>query len=275
MNKILSFAKTNLKNASHLTTMEYFQQRLATLPSQTGKDEEAQMRARFTEAVAKEAADFKQVTKSELTQQIAEADARRDKAYQTIKTIVHAFLDAPVSEQQALAATAFYGVLVNYKLDTRAQLDEETGVLNNIIEDIDKLAQAVTMEQLGLGEAYRELRESNALVTKLLLQRDADRAPLQTGVMRADRAQLDQAYDALVEWFNACALIQPNNTLLSFISVWNSTVNRIRIQILQQSASTSGVEFDPNEENEGGDDAETPTPTPTPQPGEDEDLSKE
>lgn len=269
MVKISTITKSRLKLATYLKVMERFGTRLSKLT--IAHADHTKYREAFTVALAKMQGDWKKQTASELTAKIAEADARRDRAYQTIKTVAGALANGAGSEAQTETAAAIVQVLNLYKLNTGAQLDQESGVMDNIIVDIEKSGILAKLPSLGLDKAFAEMKAATQLVDQLLDERDDERAPIQTGVMKADRAQTDAAYDAMVEYLNALLLLQPTAALEAFAAAWNAVLNRIRVQVLSQSPTTDGtVDIDIDEEENTD-----PSPTPTPQPDEDDDLSQE
>ena len=72
--------------------------------------------------------------KSLLTDDIAEADAKRDSLYSGYKKAVQGFLNLPV-EAMAQAAKVLNQHLKDYGIDPKMQLDRETGMLINFIAD--------------------------------------------------------------------------------------------------------------------------------------------
>ena len=121
-------------------------------------------------------------------------------------------------------------------------MDQESGVLDNVIHDID--LASLDMASLGLHTAYGELKNANALVDELLDLRDNERAGYQVGQMKAARAATDAAYDATIDYINALLLLQPTDALTNFAEEWNSVLNRVRVQILGYTSNATQVDVE-------------------------------
>lgn len=109
--------------------------------------------------------------------------------------------------------------------------------------------------------------QGNKAVKELLLSRSIDRAPVQIGEMKDNRAATDQAYEDMVMLIDSMMFLYPTADLVRFVEVWNDVANRIRVQVLRASSAGGTVDVDLDAEIEPG--------TPDPQPDEDENLSQE
>lgn len=264
--KISSIQKSRLKTASHIKTMQRMVQRASELtPADMSNHAGAQEAlALLKTAVEKEERDYKKEQGSELSAQIAEADAQRDRAYMTIKQVAELFAKGCGSAEQIEGAKKLMSIISKYKLEVKTQMDEESGIIDQIVADVRALADSTALlNSLGLGTAFLQLTSSNEYVDELLDQRDDERAPQEKGLTKADRQQTDAAYDLWVDYVNALLLLHPNQTLIDFAQAWNAVLNRIRTQVLKQSVSSSDSTVDVDLDSE------------TPQPDEDEDLSKD
>ena len=141
--------------------------------------------------------------------------------------------------------------MTDYKIDTRAQLDRQTGMMTNFIADLETRF-ATQVELLGLGTFVTNMKEANDEVRALLKERDTANASKETGAMKAARQATDDAYRAAIEKVNAHALIDGAADYQAFIDGMNAQIARYKREVLGQPTSPS-----------------TPTPeTPDPTPDE-------
>lgn len=246
--KIINFSKTKLRVPAHIKVMERFNTRLKDVRFDHGMA--ATLLAQFDAALLKETDDYKRQQGSDLTKQITEADNKRDRAWGTICTVSRTFGSVGTLNQQ-IAAASLMRIINTYKIDVNTQMDVESGLLDQAISDIEK--SQIDLDALSLSAVFADLKESTRDLDALLDKRDNERADNVTGVMKADRLVTDAAYDALVDFINAMSLLFPTEALQTFVSQWNSVVNRVRQNILHDAPlSTDGkvdVDFDSEEED--------------------------
>lgn len=269
MLQIISFQKPRLKVASHLKVIGRFVNRLNEVA--VSFDGFASVFGKLKAALDREDADYKKATGSDLTQTIQDADIRRDRAYGVISTIARSMAQGYGTEAQTKAATALVRILTTYKVDAAAQYDQESGMLEQLMQEIDKAHIDLTC--LGLDKVYAELKAAQVEVDKLLDDRDKERAGQTTGDLKTDRVATDAAYDEVVMVINALLVIHPTDALKTFAAEWNATVNRVRQQILKTSAADGGADVDIIDMPADGDQTQGgQTPTPPAQGGGDNDF---
>ena len=257
--KILTINKTRLRHASHIKIMERFLNRLAALTIE--HEAHTEYRKAFTDAFDKEAGLYRQQTSSEYTAKIQDADVRRDRAWTNIVKVAQS-MAVVGNEDQRKTAQRILDINALYKVSTTAQMDQESGVLDNVIHDID--LASLDMASLGLHTAYGELKNANALVDELLDLRDNERAGYQVGQMKAARAATDAAYDAVIDYINALLLLQPTDALTNFAEEWNSVLNRVRVQILGYTSNATQVDVEiPDTPSTDGGSGGVPTTPPS------------
>ncbi|MDE7391694.1 MAG: hypothetical protein K2M90_04415, partial [Treponemataceae bacterium] len=107
--------------------------------------------------------------KSLTTDKIADADRLRDQLYAGYKKAVAGYVNFPV-ESMADAAKVLNQHVKDYKIDPKAQLDKETGLLVNFIQDLEgKFAEQV--KALSLTAFVEKLKAANEEVRTLAGQR--------------------------------------------------------------------------------------------------------
>lgn len=253
--KILNFSKTQLRVATHLTVMGYFADRIKQLSVSHAKW--TALRDAFLTALAKEDGDYKQQTGSDLTARITEADNKRDRAWGSIATVAAMFGRGVGSEAQTAMAEKLQRVVSTYNINVAAQLDQETGMLNQAISDLEK--KQIDFALFGIQTVFDELKAANAEVARLLNERDEERSNNVAGLVKADRLVTDAAYDAVIAHLNAHLELNPTSELETLARVWNSTLNRIRVQILGTASQSSDGTVDIDVEEPSDTDPEQPT----------------
>ena len=116
-------------------------------------------------AMEQEDEDLKISQKSMLTDDIATADAERDGLYSGYKKAVNGFRNLPV-ENMAKAAKVLTQHIKDYAIDPKMQLDKETGLLMNFIDDLEKKYSS-EVQTLSLGAFVTALKVANEKVRTL------------------------------------------------------------------------------------------------------------
>ncbi len=201
-------------------------------------------------ALAAEDESLKLTRKNLLTDDIAQADTERDALLMSYKKAVQSYLNLPV-EEMAKAAKILNQHLKDYDIDPRTQLDKETGLLINLIDDLEgKYASYVAT--LSLTPFVSALKEANERVRTLTLKRTDERTGQVTGALKTARKGSDNAYRALVKMVNALALIEGEASYAPFIDYVNTEIAHYKQEVLGQRPAS------PAPENPDGGDSENP-----------------
>ena len=249
--KIDSIYLGKMPNGAHFIYMEMTIERIEE--DETVKAKIAAELAALKSAFQVEDDCLKISQKNALTDRIDSADTRRDGYYSGYKGTVKGFLKLPAGEMLD-AAQDLDQHMTDYKIDTRAQLDRQTGMMTNFIADLETRF-ATQVELLGLGTFVTNMKEANDEVRALLKERDTANASKETGAMKAARQATDNAYRAAIEKVNAYALIEGPTDYQAFIDGMNAQIARYKREVLGQSSSQSAPA------------PETPDPTPD-EPGD-------
>lgn len=191
--------------------------------------------AELRKAVAAEDAVLKISTKSKLSDGIAEADASRDALYLGFKNVVKGFLLAPSAEVKQ-AAMDLNQLLVDYRIDPRAPMIKETGMMKNFLADLETKFKA-QVETLGLTVLVGQMRESNGRVDKLMVQRTEERKDVVTGQLKAARVVTDEAYRELVKMVNGLVYVEGEAGYLDFVKYVNAEILYYRREAMGQKGS--------------------------------------
>ena len=168
--------------------------------------------------------------KSLTTDKIAEADHLRDQLYAGYKKAVGGYANFPV-EDIADAAKVLQQHVKDYKIDVQAQLDKETGLLVNFIQDLEGKYKA-QVDALSLGAFVEKLKAANEEVRALTGQRTDERSAKTAGALKAARVASDEAYRMLILHVNAHALLEGEADYAAFIDYANTEIAHFKQEVL-------------------------------------------
>jgi len=182
--------------------------------------------------------------KSLSTDDIVEADRKRDELYTAYRKLVKGSLSSPL-EEQAEAAKILNQSIKDYGIDPKMQLDKEVGLVDNLLTDHEgKYAEQV--KTLGLTAYVTAMREANDKVNDLIVQRDKERSIQVAGALKAARAETDTAYKDLVKRVNALWIVEYDAAYDEFINYMNEAIDRYRKEVLaaKKKKTTDGGDDD-------------------------------
>ena len=248
MKEIQSFVPSHMNNGAHFTFVSNMAERAEkdVAVSEKCKAQVTVLRA----AIAAEDENLQISAKSLTTDKIAEADRLRDQLYVGYKKAVGGYANFPV-ESMAEAAKVLQQHIKDYKIDTQAQLDKETGLLVNFIQDLEgKFAEQV--KALSLGAFVEKLKAANEEVRSLTGQRTDERSAKTAGALKAARTASDEAYKMLVLHVNAHALLEGEDAYSSFIDYANTEIAHFKQEVLDGKKGKAKVDAGADD---SGDDA--------------------
>lgn len=220
-------------------------------------------------AVNKEDECLALTSKSFYTNKIVEGDQKRGMYYGGYRKAVKGFLIAPLPELSE-AAVILDQHMTDYGIEPQMQMDRETGLLINFIEDLEgKFAEYVAT--LGLTSFVTAIKDANEMVRTNKVERREERAGTVNGALKDARKASDDAYRMLVKYVNAINLLEGNADTQGFVDYVNTLIEEFKREVLGANAETPDASD--NEENttpdtnpDEGEDNPTPTPTPDPTP---------
>ncbi len=257
MKEIATISLERMNNGAHFL---YVSDILARAEADTTVNEKtAALIAALKAAVAQEDEDLKLSQKSLLTDEIAKADAERDSLYSGYKKAVQGFLNLPV-ESMAQAAKVLNQHLKDYGISPQMQLDRETGMLLNLITDLEGKFKA-EVETLSLTPFVTNLKAANERVRTLTASRTEERMAVPVGALKSSRKASDEAYRALVKMVNALALVEGETDYAPFIDYVNTEITHYKREVLgQRTATGSSTDKDDSGNTGGSDSGESPDP---------------
>ena len=253
MKQVAIFVRENMPNGSHYS----FDQSVIKRFKNDGKiSQKAQLRPLFSlyeQAFLVEEEKFKISQKSEFTDTLNELDTARDDAYMGFKGIVEGYAKVPDAEIQK-AAKAAGQLITDYRIDVRAQRDQESGLLSNFIADLEGKC-AVHVQALHLEEVVQVMKTANDNYIAVRENRTEERMLKEKNALENARKATDAAYRNFIAMVNALALVEGDADYADFIDYMNTLISEYKAEVLNQKPSSTT----PSQPETGGD---TPTDTP-------------
>ena len=227
-----------MKNAQHFEFIDAFLTVLggASLSS-------AKLTAMVTElqtAFAEEDRLYMIARASEIIAQRDEADRDRDDKYSRLHAIIRAWAGSGHATLDA-AATAVKKPFEMYKVKTAAQIDEESGQLDNLITDLSTSAMQQNLTSLGVMWLYEQMVSAHQLTKSLRLEQGAEESEKVTGALKAARLACDALYDKITYLIEAFTLTADDPAPYeAFIKLWNGTLKIYQDMLDRKSGTSSG-----------------------------------
>lgn len=212
---------------------------------------------------------------SVLSDQLADLDARRDKAYSglaaQIKNAQNHF-DAA----KATAAKEANLILRKYGVPNPLSYVEENGVIHNIIQDLETFdagndsggddggedilslsapasrATANRLALIGAREWLDHLKSVNNEFLALFAQRNIEQSATVTGASTATRTAVDAAYQAAVTRINALAEVNGEADYIDVINALNRLIDRQKAVLAARKTTNANAKK--KKEEAGGED---------------------
>ena len=196
------------------------------------KEKLTEVLARYKQAIGFEDEALKISQKSLNSDKIAEFDSKRDSLFIAIKNIVKAQLTVsdPAIHEAAIRVSQ---LIKDYNIKTRDQLDKETGLMLNLIHDLEnKCADEVT--KLGLSMFLTQLKESNFSVRNYTDSRNKELLEQPAYKLAEARKITDAAYQEVVKLINAHAAVEGDALYKNLITLQNQEIVHYKQQVLKQ-----------------------------------------
>lgn len=185
------------------------------------------------------------------------ADKRRDEAYVNGLNYLNAMVKS-VSAEVAEAAAAIRAVFDKFPDIRKANNNTESGILDNLIEEISALDKSV-LKQANFSPWFQELESAQKSFVEAVHERmDVDSGKT-GGDLKTAKAACDSAYKALVKRVNAIAEVETDNK--DFDPTFINHVNSFIESVKASKASKSAKKTDSTDEK-GLESTETGTTSP-------------
>ena len=196
-----------------------------------------------------------------LSKEIKAIDTERDKHYKALRKAITFFLNHPDAEL-VKAAQRLERLLKDYNIDPKMQLDRETGLLLNLISDLETKS-AADVTALSLTPVVQAMKQANDKLREVTRARANDRAVQIVGQLKQAQHASDEAYRTLIQKVNALAVVEGEADYADFISKMNEQVKHYKQEVLPKAKKKGdgkqpGDGGKPGEGKKPGDGGKTP-----------------
>lgn len=245
MGKFVKIDKKALTSGQHFSFVSAFDDLVSSLETDARKIIEAS--TVLHQARRKEDECLKLAQGSELTKQLRIKDLERDHNYGWLKRMVTIWIESGL-EPEATAAAGLQRLVKLYKIDTNAQLDEESGLMDNFISDVNSsLGLEAALETLNVKRFFQGMAQANATVKTLLAERGRESSEKVAGALKTARIESDTAYNTLCELFESYSLVADAPAPYeAIIKEWNATIERYKDMLKRKSTKDTPDEDTPD-----------------------------
>ena len=237
MSNFLRPNKSKLKNAQHFAFIEAFLTAIGLVHFAAAKI--TALVTALTEAFRDEDRWYMISRKSELIAQRDEADRQRDSLYGRLHQLVKAWAGSGIAPLDA-PATRVKKVFDLYKVRTSAQIDEETGQLDNLIADLSTEAMQADLTALGATELFTQMTAAQRQVKSIRLDEGTEQSEKVRGALVSARKECDRLYDELTYLIEAFSLTADDPAQYDgFIKQWNGTLKIYQDMLDRKSGASS------------------------------------
>ena len=236
--------KASLKNAQHYELIDAFITVLVAAGFSAAKIVAlvSQLRTVFSE----EDRWYMVARASEIIAQREAADKKRDNFYSRLFAIIRAWAGSGMAGLDA-AATAVIKPFNLYKVKTGAQIDEESGQLDNLITDLSTTEMQAHLSTLGVTWLYQQMVAAHQETKSYRLEQGQEEREKVSGALRKARQACDKVYDELTYLIEAFAKTADDPTPYeAFIRKWNGTLKIYQDMLDRKSGNSTGGTANPD-----------------------------
>ena len=198
-------------HAAHLSWMQRFQERVGTLiVTALGEDCPAMVTSQNTALVAAVQAEdvaYRTITRSPLSDQIAEADQVRDNTFVGLRTMVEALGRVGTAAQKE-AAPRVLQAMRDYQVNISEGYELESTHIAQLIQQLEVQPLADDCTTLAVTALVSQLKTENQQVQTLIAQRNEQQAGIDAQAMQRARQAADLVYVETVMVINAFAVVE-------------------------------------------------------------------
>ena len=198
-------------HAAHLSWMQRFQERVQTLiVTELGEDCPAMIVSQNTALVAAVQAEdeaYRTITRSPLSDQIAEADQVRDNTFVGLRTMVEALGRVGTAAQKE-AAPRVLQAMRDYQVNISEGYELESTHIAQLIQQLEVAPLADDCTTLAVTALVSQLKTENQQVQTLIAQRNEQQAGIDAQAMQRARQAADLVYVETVMVINAFAVVE-------------------------------------------------------------------
>ena len=190
---------------------------------------------------------------SDYTQKIADEDDRRDNLYRQLVNLLKMYSRFGYDTEKKEAADYLWNIVKKYNVDPAENYSEESGKLQQMIQELTTDAQAeLRTAKLGIENLITQLNTANEQVRTLMGYRNDERMQIEKAALATARENADQAYRDLILALNASAVMDDDaHRFDELISQVNELIKYYRMYVLPKAGKKDEEESGENANNGG------------------------
>jgi hypothetical protein len=200
---------------------------------------------------------YKKDTLSEITPQLAQLDAIRDRAILCLRQVCKGYVNYP-DEKLSAAGKKIVECIDKYGSKLyRLNYGAETAALNNLAIDLQTDAECIkALKALHMEALVQQMQATNLAFQDLFIERLEEYSEYEGKTTRELTQHTTEAYKTLVQYIEANALLAPSRKYTSLINLMNENIEHYN-QVAERRKSVGEVT---EEDTITGADAETDVP---------------
>jgi HAMP domain-containing protein len=191
---------------------------------------------------------LKKINKSSLTEKIQEADRLRDEIFAGMVEI-NKGMCRHFNKQTAEAAGRIKIVLDTYGNVAKKPLNEETSAIYNLLQDLRSNKYSADATASGITAWADELERLNQAFDQFMKERFDETAAKCDIVLKAARAELDNAYRIITERVDALIIVEGTETYEQFVKTLNAVIAKYNVKRGRSRNGGAEEEQEEGEEN--------------------------
>lgn len=256
--QIGNISKTSLSNAAHMNMNTEIYDRIITLTPVALKLEA--LTPLYKSTLDTEGDCVNRITKSATTSQLVSKDQERDNVIIFLNSQINSFQNCP-DEAMRQAAAILNAMFRAYDKIYNKAFSEETASIDGMLRDMENESRKTAAQTLNLTSYFTKLKTLNEEYKTLDASRtDEYSSRIKTDTLSARKAT-DKIWEQIAQKINALAVLEPTETILSFIDIVNQIFRKYKDLIAAKGGVSSPSKPTP---------APEPEPTPDPEPDPDD-----
>lgn len=233
-------------NLNALRNLEHFQVMSNVLSYLKEENLEELKLSAFAESFEKQLKVYDEVLVLErgnvLSLKLTDADKKRDDAYRALAGIVKTYTVFP-EEEKADAALKLLHVIGKYgKGIDRLPYLQESGVLANLLQDLELAENKALLSLLHLDEWLMKLKEACTEFDSLFLNRESDNPTKLSGQVKTARRGIQELFQNLANLIQAYEIVYGADAYTALSAKINEAVDYARTQAARRGSKGKGEE---------------------------------
>ena len=228
-------------NLNALRNLEHFQVMSNVLSYLKEENLEELKLSAFAESFEKQLKVYDEVLVLErgnvLSLKLTDADKKRDDAYRALAGIVKAYTVFPEEEKADAALKLLHVIGID-----RLPYLQESGVLANLLQDLELAENKALLSLLHLDEWLMKLKEACTEFDSLFLNRESDNSTKLSGQVKTVRQGIQELFQNLANLIQAYEIVYGADAYTALSAKINEAVDYARTQAARRGLKGKGEE---------------------------------